>query len=137
MFAFALLAALGCAGHQLPDQHRDVASIRRVDSAWTVAYLHADTTFLRCMLTSDYRGYSLNGAGVGRDGEVAKAASYGRPDRPLPPYPTASIEMHGTSAVVDGISNGRRWIDVYRFEDGAWHAFLSVDVKLPDAPPAS
>jgi hypothetical protein len=137
ILALALLAAPGCAGHQLPDQRHDVASVRRVDSAWTVAYLHGDTAFMRCMLTADYRGYSLSGVGVDRDGEVGKAARFGRPDRPLPAYPNASIEVHGASAVVDGISNGRRWIDVYRFEDGVWHAFLSADVKLPEGSPAS
>jgi hypothetical protein len=137
MLALAVLAAPGCAGHQLPDQRRDGASVRRVDSAWSAAYARGDTAFFRCLLTSDYRGYSRTGAESDRDGEVGKAASHGRPDRPLPPYPNAGVEVHGASAVVGGIANGKRWIDVYRFEDGAWHAFLSVDITLPEGSPAS
>lgn len=137
MFALALWAALGCAGHQIPDQRRDVASVRRVDSAWSAAYARGDTAFFRCLLAPDYRGYNTSGVESDRDGEVAKAATHGRPDAPLPAYGNSNIEVHGASAWVGGVSNGKRWLDVYRYEDGAWHPFLSADIKLPAGSPAS
>jgi hypothetical protein len=138
MTTFPLVLALltapwspSCERHEILNQHADAASVRQVDSAWSAAFVHGDTAFMRCLLTADYRGYSLSGAESDRDGEVAKALHYGSPDKPLPAFPKADVEMHGSSAWVGGLSNGRRWIDVYRFEDGAWHAFLSVDVKAP------
>ncbi len=137
LLTLALLTAPGCAGHQISDQRRDVASVRRVDSAWSAAYVRGDTAFFRCLLAPDYRGYNLAGAESNRDDEVGKAAKHGRPDAPLPPYPMANIEMHGASAMVNGIANGKRFIDVYRFEDGAWHAFFSVDLKVPEGSGAS
>jgi hypothetical protein len=138
IIVMALLAAPpGCAGHELTNQHQDVASVRRVDSAWSAAYIRGDTAFFRCLLTPDYKGYNVAAVESGRDDEVGKAARYGRPDRPLVPYPNPSIEMHGSSAIVNGVTNTKRWIDVYRFEDGGWHAFFSVDLKIPEASPAS
>ena len=56
----------------------------------------------------------------------------GDPSKPSPAFPTtATVQFHGASAVVTGIVGDKRWIDVYRFEGGAWHAFLSVDQQLP------
>ena len=134
----ALLAASpSCSGHMLPHQRPDAASARLVDSAFDAAYTRGDTTFLRCLLTPDYRGYTLDGVEADRATELGRAARSGNPNAPLSSYPTATVEVHGTSAWVGGPSPmaRKRWMDIYRFEDGAWHLFLGIDVKLP--PPAS
>ncbi len=132
----ALLAAPpSCSGHMLPHQRPDAASVRQADSAWDVAYAHGDTTFLRCLLTPDYRGYTLDGVESDRAVEVGRAGRSGSPDKAVPPYPkNATVVVHGTSAWVGGLTTRKRWMDIYHYEDGAWHAFLSIDVKLP--PPA-
>lgn len=128
-----LLGAASCQDHQVPNQRMDAESVRRVDSAWSAAYVHADTTFLRCMLAPDYRGISATGAFSDASKEVAGAARHGRPDAPFDAYPQADVQVHGAMASVGGIVPTKRWNDIYVFEHGAWHAVLSIDQKLPDS----
>jgi hypothetical protein len=129
----ALAVAASCAGHELTNQRRDAESVRRADSAWTVAYVHGDTAFMRCLLTPDFTNYTLTGT-YDRDGELAKAARTGDPAKPVPPLPHIDVQLHGASAVATWIANGRRGIDVYAFVDGRWRAYLAADVKLVQQP---
>jgi hypothetical protein len=132
LLAALLLAVSPCQAHQLSDQHMDAATVRRVDSAWSVAFVRADTAFLRCLLTSDYVGYSRTGVVADRATELAKSLRSGDPNKPLPEFPSsATVEFHGASVVVTGIYKGVRWIDVYRFEGGTWHAWMSADQPIP------
>ena len=126
-----LAAPPSCSGHMLPKQRPDAASVRQVDSAYEAAYERADTAFVRCLLTADYRGYTLDGVEADRATEVSRVARHGPPDAPLEPYPPVTIEVHGTSASVGMLIATKRLINVYRYENGAWRQFLSIDVKLP------
>lgn len=111
----------------------DAESVRRVDSAWSAAYVRADTAFLRCLLAPDYRGFSRTGALSDANDEVTNAGRSGRPDAPLPAFPKAEVQVHGATAAVGGVTPYKRWNDIYVFEHGAWHAILSIDQKLPDS----
>jgi hypothetical protein len=133
ILALLLAAGTDCRDHRVPGQRQDAASVRRVDSAWSTAYVHADTTFLRCLLAPDYVNYALSGT-VDLAGELAKAARAGDPRKPIPALPTIEVQIHGASAVADGIANGRRWVDVYAFENGVWRAYFSADVKIIPGP---
>jgi hypothetical protein len=133
LFTLLLLGAASCQDHQVPNQRMDAASVRLVDSAWSAAYIRADTTFLRCLLAPDYRGISREGVISDANREVTGAGRHGRPDNPLVAYPKADIQVHGATAAVGGVTPYKRWNDVYVFEHGAWHAILSIDQKLPDS----
>ena len=109
----------------------DAASVRRVDSAWSAAYIRADTTFLRCLLAPDYRGFNRAGVLANADVEIARAVRSGNPNHPLEAFPKAEVQVHGATGVVGGLVPGKRWTDVYVFENGVWHAILSVDQPLP------
>lgn len=112
----------------------DAASVRRVDSAWSVAFVHADSAFLRCLFSNDFVGYSRTGEVSDRDAEIAKALRRGNPTKPVPAFPTsARAEVHGTTAVVGGVVDNFRWTDIYVFENGVWHAYRSVDQLFPAA----
>jgi len=131
LIAIALVSTASCQGHELPNQRRDAESVRRVDSAWSAAYVRADTAFLRCLLAPDYRGFNSKGVLSDAGEEVAKSLHHGRPDSPLDAFPKAEVQVHGATGVVGGLVPGKRWTDVYVFENGAWHAILSVDQPLP------
>lgn len=126
-----LAASPSCSGHMLPNQRPAVASVTQVDSAYEAAYERGDTAFVRCLLTADYRGYTLEGIEADRATEVSRVARHGPPDAPLGPYPPVTVEVHGTSASVGAVTPTKRLINVYRYENGAWHQFLSIDIKLP------
>lgn len=128
-----LLLLGSCQNHQVPNQRMDAESVRRVDSAWSAAYVRADTTFLRCLLAPDYRGFSRTGARSDANEEVTKAGRSGHPDAPLDAFPKAEVQVHGATAAVGGVTPYKRWTDVYVYEHGAWHAILSIDQKLPDS----
>ena len=131
LIALLLLANTSCQDHQVPNQRMDAESVRRVDSAWSAAYVRADTAFLRCLLAPDYRGFNSKGVLSDASEEVAKSLRHGRPDSPLDAFPKAEVQVHGATGVVGGLVPGKRWTDVYVFENGAWHAILSVDQPLP------
>jgi hypothetical protein len=131
VIAFLLLAAAPCQSHQVPNQRMDAESVRRVDSAWSAAYVRADTTFLRCLLAPDYRGFNKKGVLADANEEIARARRNGNPNTPLDAFPKAEVQVHGATGVVGGLVPGKRWTDVYVFEHGAWHAILSVDQPLP------
>jgi hypothetical protein len=133
LLTLVLLSAASCQDHQLPNQRMDAASVRRIDSAWSAAFVRADTAFLRCMLAPDYRGISREGVISDANREVIGAARHGHPDAPLDAYPNADIQIHGTTAAVGGVTPYKRWNDIYVFEHGGWHAILSIDQKLPDS----
>ena len=131
LIAIAFFVAAPCRGHEVPNQRMDAESVRRVDSAWSAAYVRADTAFLRCLLAPDYRGFSPTGVLSDASAEIAKSARSGRPDNPLDAFPKAEVQVHGATGVVGGLTPYKRWTDVYVFEKGAWHAILSVDQPLP------
>jgi hypothetical protein len=131
VIAFLLLAAAPCQRHQVPNQRKDAESVRRVDSAWSAAYVRADTTFLRCLLAPDYRGFNTKGVLADANEEIGRAQRHGNPNAPLDAFPKAEVQVHGATGVVGGLVPGKRWTDVYVFENGAWHAILSVDQPLP------
>ncbi len=133
LLTLLLLRAMSCQDHQVPNQHLDAASVRRVDSAWSAAYVRGDTTLLRCLLASDYRGFSTKGVLSDANEEVAKAGRHGKPDAPLDAFPKAEVQVHGTTGVVGGLVPSKRWTDVYVFEHGVWHAILSLDQPLPNS----
>jgi hypothetical protein len=132
LLTLLLLSAASCQDHQLPNQRLDAASVRRVDSAWSAAYVRGDTTFLRCLLAADYRGFSSKGVLSDANEEVAKAGRHGKPDAPLDAFPKAEVQVHGATGIVGGLVPGKRWTDIYVFEKGVWHAILSVDQPLPN-----
>ena len=132
LFTLLWLTAASCQDHQVANQHLDAASVRRVDSAWSAAYVRGDTTFLRCMLASDYRGFNTKGVLADANEEVAKAGRHGHADAPLPAFPKAEVQVHDATGVVGGLVPGKRWTDINVFEKGAWHAILSVDQPLPN-----
>ena len=49
-----LHAQTTCDMDALKGQQRDVATIQRLENAWTIAYLKADTNFELCLLSKDF-----------------------------------------------------------------------------------
>jgi hypothetical protein len=51
---FTTDARADCARPALAHQRRDAATIQRLESAWSLAYLTGDTEFEACLLTPDF-----------------------------------------------------------------------------------
>jgi len=62
LIALAVEARADCDRPALVNQHRDTATLQRLESAWTLAYLRGDTEFESCLLTPDFTEIMSNGS---------------------------------------------------------------------------
>ena len=59
--ALPLHAKDACNLRPLMHQHKDVATIQRLEDEWSLAYLRGDTDVERCLLTPDFTEILRNG----------------------------------------------------------------------------
>ena len=62
LIVFAADARADCDRPALAHQRRDAATIQRLETAWTLAYLGGDAEFESCLLTSDFTEIMSNGS---------------------------------------------------------------------------
>jgi hypothetical protein len=122
-------------GRRLPShQRRDAATIQRLESAWTLAYLNGDTGFEACLLTADFIEIMSNGSIHHLSDELELAAQNQGKRVTSPTMPPITVHMHGDVAVAYGISSekvadGKQnrcyWADYYAWKGGAWHVYFA------------
>jgi hypothetical protein len=124
-----IMSAPDCTSRQLPNQQRDSATIRRLEHAWSVAFLTGDTAFEECLLLPGYTEIKRDGSiGDLRD-ELALAARNRGKQLPTNNLPTVNVIVHGDAAVGYGqfASKGghMRWADYYVWDGSAWHVYFA------------
>ena len=70
----------------LKAQQRDAATIQRLENAWTVAYLKADTNFELCLLSSDFTEIVRSGEVKFLSDELAFARKNEGKNLPIPSF---------------------------------------------------
>jgi len=132
-FSSALTAVAQDCRRVLGQQSADAVSIKRVEQAWTDAFLHGGTDYLQCLLTQDYVSVSAKGVPRDRMAIIGFAEKNKGKDTPMPSLPEPTIEIYGNTAVVrsdspaapDGKYPAMYSSDIFAFQDGAWHAVYS------------
>lgn len=131
--SFALSASAQDCRRVLGQQSADAASIKRVEQAWTDAFLHGGTDYLQCLLTPDYVSVSAKGVPRDRTAIIGFAEKNKGKNTPVPSLPDPTIQIYGNTAVVrsdspaaaDGKYPAMYSSDIFAFQDGAWHAVYS------------
>lgn len=128
-----------CDLSQLKDEHRDVATIQRLENAWTVAYLKADADFERCLLSPDFTEIMRSGEVKFLPDEIEFAMKNKGKNLPIPNMPEPTVLLHGNVAVAygtshstgsDGKARTTRYADYYLWENGSWHAFFAQQTSV-------
>jgi hypothetical protein len=139
LFSVPLRAQNTCDRSELKDEHRDVATIRRLENAWTVAYLKADANFERCLLSPDFTEIMRSGEVKFLPDELEFAMKNKGKDLPIPNLPEATVLLHGNVAVAygtshftgsDGKARTTRYADYYLWENETWHAFFAQQTSV-------
>jgi hypothetical protein len=152
--ALALSTVAGCAHVQsvaphdacgdLPElqhQHQDAATVRHLETAWSVAFLRGDTQLMGCLLIPEYTEIMRSGALKHRSDELEMAAKNQGKNLAIPDLPQADVLLHDNVAVAfgqsltpgpDGQVIARRFADSFVWEQGRWRAVFSQ--QTPVAP---
>lgn len=132
-------AQAACNSSALANQRPDAATIRRLEKAWTVAYLKGDLDFERCLLTSDFTEIMRSGEVKVLADELDFARKNIGKNLPIPDLPEGTVFIHGNVAVaygtssstaVDGSVRKTRYADYYLWEKGSWHAFFAQQTAI-------
>ncbi len=140
LLSAAMQAQGDCKLPQLMNQGQDVATIQRLESAWSVAYLHGDTEFMRCLLVPNFTEILRSGEVKHVSDELAMAAKNRGKNTPIPELPVPEVLMYENVAVAHGSSMSeaeegskkiRMYSDSYLWSDGGWHVFFSQQTEAP------
>ncbi|MGC1169645.1 MAG: nuclear transport factor 2 family protein [Candidatus Acidiferrales bacterium] len=126
--------------HEKSDSKPDAESVARVEKEWTKAFLSGDTDYLECLLEPDYQSVSYTGEVRSRQDIIDKARAHRAKPIPMPTLPAPTLQIHGDTAIsrsdIDipdpAVKQPRkvRFLDVFSFYDGRWHAVYTQDVEL-------
>jgi hypothetical protein len=125
----------------LVHEQRDQATLQRLETAWSIAYLHGDTNFERCLLAPDFTEITRSGQVKVLADELAGAAKNTGKNLPIPVLPTSTILIHGNVAVAyaavratgpDGKPRGTQNADFYVWERGSWHVYFAQQTAIED-----
>lgn len=135
----AVDARADCARPALAHQQRDAATIQRLESAWTLAYLAGDTEFEACLLTPDFTEIMSNGSINHLSEELALAEKNKGKAVAAPNLPPITVHIHGDVAVAYGISlekviDGKPhksyFADYYVWTNGTWHVYFAQQTSF-------
>jgi len=136
---FAADARAECDRPALAHQRRDAATIQRLESAWTLAYVSGDAEFEACLLTSDFTEIMSNGS-INHLGEELGLADKNKGKAvTAPKMPTITIHIHGDVAVAYGISSEKLidgkvhrsyFADYYFWKNGVWHVYFAQQTSF-------
>lgn len=135
-FSFALKASGSCERPELLNEHKDVATLQRLETAWSIAYLKGDTEFERCLLTPDFTEIMGSGEVAALKDELGFAEANQGKNLPIPDFPKSTILIHGNAAVAYGTSSSKEHVseyaDYYVWERGAWHAYFAQQTRIQE-----
>jgi ketosteroid isomerase-like protein len=105
--------------------------VRAVEAHWTKAFLGGDGTYLAALLDDDY--VSVNAKGVARPKAEIIALAKKIAATPAMPVtvPTPNIVVHGNAAISTSSNATSVSVDVFHYENGAWHAWYSQHTAIP------
>lgn len=108
--------------------------VRAVEAHWLRAFLGGDEAYLNALLDDDY--VSINAKGIARPKAaiiaLAKKVAATPPSAPITP-PALKIVVHGTAAIATSSNATEVSVDVFHYENGAWHAWYSQHTAIaPD-----
>ena len=134
-------AASDCANVRLGHQQRDAATIRRLEHAWTIAFLTGDTQFEKCLLTQDFTEIMSDGRMNHLNDELALAEKNKGKAAVNPDIPPMIVNLHGDVAVayykparkkfIEGKPFALYFADYYVWEDGAWRVYFAQQTSFP------
>ncbi len=132
-FLVGRTARADCDRPTLAHQQRDAATIQRLETAWSIAYLTGDTEFLACLLTPDFTEIMSGGSINHLREELALAAKNKGKPADNPSLPPVNVHLHGNVAVGYGVTTKRLngnphssyFADYYVWENGAWHVYFA------------
>jgi hypothetical protein len=134
-FTLPALAEEGCSIPELANQQHDAATVQKLETAFTVAFLKGDTSFEKCLLLPNYSEVSRSGKWRVLSEELASTAKNQGRNLSIPEQmPKVDVLMHGDVAIAhglftftapDGKSQSTRFSDVYVWKDDAWHVLYS------------
>lgn len=133
-----LHAQPACDMDALKGQQRDVATIQRLENAWTVAYLKADTNFELCLLSKDFTEIVRSGDVKSLSNELEFARKNEGKNLPIPKLPEPTVLLHDNVAVAYGTSQSTgpdgkiketRYADYSVWENGKRHAFFAQQLR--------
>jgi hypothetical protein len=136
---FAADARADCNRPALAHQQRDTATIQRLETAWTLAFLRGDTEFEACLLTEDFTEIMSNGSINHLSEELGLAEKNKGKAVTVPNMPPITIHIHGDVAVAYGISSERLidgkphksyFADYYVWKDGAWRVYFAQQTSF-------
>lgn len=139
LMVFAADARADCARPVLARQRRDAATIRRLESAWSLAYLSGDAEFEACLLTPDFTEIMSDGS-INHLNDELELASKNKGKRVTNPnMPQSTVHIHGDVAVAYGISSEKvidgklhksYFADYYVWKNGAWHVYFAQQTSF-------
>lgn len=148
VLVFVIIAALSgirlyaqdnCNLPQLANQQKDAATIQRLEDQWSIAFLHGDTEFMRCLLIPEYTEITRSGELKYLRDELDMATRNRGRNLNVPELPKAEVLMHENVAVAYGLTNiqgpdgkphPRRFADSYIWDNGRWRVFFSEQTPV-------
>jgi hypothetical protein len=128
-----------CARPALAHQRRDAATIQRLESAWSLAYLTGDAEFEACLLTPDFTEIMSNGSINHLSEELELAEKNKGKAVTAPNMPPITIHIHGDVAVAYGISSEKLidgkphrsyFAEYYVWKNGVWRVYFAQQTYL-------
>jgi hypothetical protein len=138
-FSLAACADDKCSRAELQGQSRDIATVQRLENAWSIAYLKGDEDLEECLLTPDFTEILGDGSIKHLQDELALARNNKGKGLIIPSFPATTVLLHGSVAAAYGTSesegsNGKRrqkrFVDYYVWEDREWHVYFAQQTFL-------
>src|SRR5215470_1241053 len=131
-------ASADCARPALAHQRRDEATIQRLETAWSIAYLTGDTELEACLLTPDFTEIMSNGIINHLREELALAEKNKGKTADQRSLPPVQVHLHGNVAVgygvsekmVDGKLKKSYFADYYVWENHQWRAYFAQQTSF-------
>jgi hypothetical protein len=132
----ALKASENCKRPEFMNEHKDLTTLQRLETAWSIAYRKGDTEFERCLLAPDFSEITGSGDIAVLKDELGFADANRSRNLPVMDLPQSTIVLHGNVAVAYGTSRGNghesRYADYYVWERDVWHAYFAQQTRVQD-----
>jgi hypothetical protein len=140
VFALALFPSLASAADS--ESQMNQQGVEAVEAHWGRAFTGGDEAYLNQLLDEDYVSVSAKGVARTKADIVALADQIAAKNKaaPAPASPTtptrksvSKTTLHGATAVVTSTGFGQMSVDVFHYENGAWHAWYSQHTSIAPA----
>ena len=126
-----------CNAPPLMNQHKDEATIRRLETLWNDAIAQGDASFEDCLLTADFMEILSNGDLKTRTDQLAFTTKNKGLNKPTPRLPAITVVIHGDLAMAyatwtpaASIRPPDKIVDYFIWENGSWHVLFSQSTPV-------